>query len=227
MRLAGSATSAIVKHEDQPPRPTNTHTLQALREVLKSSFKSNSVSEDKDVFATLFRCWCHNPVSTFSLCLLGQAYDLSFSLVKRFAEVEISVGLLMQLDKLIQLIESPVYIHLRLQLLEVDMPQHSSLLKALYGLLMLLPQSTAFRTLNNRLSTVSNLRDNLGAVSSDKKEIDAARKALSGTAIDHAVLLAEFDRVTKMHAQIRLKLVQSLSLQEGGKQSSGEGLQLK
>ena len=84
-------------------------------------------------------------MSTFSLCLLGQAYDLAFSLIKKFSEVDISVGLLMQLDKLIQLIESPVYIHLRLQLLEVEMPQHSSLLKALYGLLMLLPQSTAFR----------------------------------------------------------------------------------
>ena len=55
------------------------------------------------------------------------------------------------------------------QLLEVEMPQHSSLLKALYGLLMLLPQSTAFRTLNTRLSTVCNLRDNLNTQSNDRK----------------------------------------------------------
>ena len=59
-------------------------------------------------------------MSAFSLCLLGQAYDLAFSLIKKFSSVDISVGLLMQLDKLIQLIESPVYIHLRLQVRECE-----------------------------------------------------------------------------------------------------------
>lgn len=44
---------------------------------------------------------------------------------------------------------------LRLQLLEPD--KHPYLLKAMYGLLMLLPQSSAFATLRNRLSAVSSL----------------------------------------------------------------------
>ena len=44
---------------------------------------------------------------------------------------------------------------LRLQLLEPE--KHPFLLKALYGLLMLLPQSTAFVTLRNRLNSVSAL----------------------------------------------------------------------
>lgn len=44
---------------------------------------------------------------------------------------------------------------LRLQLLEPD--RYPFLLKALYGLLMLLPQSSAFATLRNRLSAVSSL----------------------------------------------------------------------
>ncbi|GMI02008.1 hypothetical protein TrST_g6121 [Triparma strigata] len=195
--------------------------LQALRDILKRSFKPNSAAEDKEVFGALFKCWCHNPVSTFSLCLLGQAYDLAFSLIKKFSEVDISVGLLMQLDKLIQLIESPVYIHLRLQLLEVEMPQHSSLLKALYGLLMLLPQSTAFRTLNARLTTVCNLRDNLNAPSNDRKELKEARKALVGTAIDHQVLLAEFERVCQVHLQHRQQVISMMSLQDEKKKQSG------
>ncbi|GMH78699.1 hypothetical protein TrLO_g1451 [Triparma laevis f. longispina] len=195
--------------------------LQALRDILKRSFKAGSAAEDKEVFGALFKCWCHNPVSTFSLCLLGQAYDLAFSLIKKFSEVDISVGLLMQLDKLIQLIESPVYIHLRLQLLEVEMPQHSSLLKALYGLLMLLPQSTAFRTLNARLTTVCNLRDNLNAPSNDRKELKEARKALVGTAIDHQVLLAEFERVCQVHLQHRQQVISMMSLQDEKKKQSG------
>lgn len=69
--------------------------------------------DDATVFATLFHCWCHNPVSTFSLCLLAQAYDLSFALVQRFSRMEeISVGFLMQIDKLVLLLESPIFVHL-------------------------------------------------------------------------------------------------------------------
>ena len=43
----------------------------------------------------------------------------------------------------------------------MDEPYHAPLLKSLYGLLMLMPQSDAFRSLNDRLTTVCNLRENL------------------------------------------------------------------
>jgi vacuole morphology and inheritance protein 14 len=46
----------------------------------------------------------------------------------------------MQLDKLVQLLESPIFVALRLQLLEVHAECHADLLKSLYCLLMLLPQ---------------------------------------------------------------------------------------
>ena len=80
--------------------------------------------------------------------------------------------LLVQIDKLVQLIESPVFtcafrtysasrgisltglsLDLRLQLLEPE--KYPYLLKCLYGLLMLLPQSSAFVSLRNRLSAVN------------------------------------------------------------------------
>jgi vacuole morphology and inheritance protein 14 len=86
-----------------------------------------------------------------------------------------TVPMLIQIDKLVQLIESPVFTctlsslygsslsiadpmrtaALRLQLLEPE--RYPYLLKAMYGLLMLLPQSSAFATLRNRLSAVSTL----------------------------------------------------------------------
>lgn len=50
--------------------------------------------------------------------------------------------LLVEVDKLIQLLESPIFTYLRLQLLEPQ--QHAYLVKALYGLLMILPQSRAY-----------------------------------------------------------------------------------
>lgn len=44
---------------------------------------------------------------------------------------------------------------LRLQLLDINNNHH--LIKSLYGLLMLLPQSDAFRTLRHRLECVPNI----------------------------------------------------------------------
>ena len=98
--------------------------LHGLRSLLAKSFakkgtgvvssprysaNEESKSADDDtadgarVFTALFHCWCHNPVATFSLCLLAQAYDVAFALVKKFSELEVTVGFLMQIDKLVQL----------------------------------------------------------------------------------------------------------------------------
>jgi len=89
----------------------------------------------------------------FSLCLLAQAYEHASNLLYIFADLEITVQMLVQIDKLVQLIESPVFTYLRLQLLEPERYPH--LFKCLYGLLMLLPQSLAFVSLRNRLNAVN------------------------------------------------------------------------
>ena len=94
--------------------------------------------------------------------------------------------------------ESPIFVSLRLQLLEVDQPFHPNLLKSLYGVLMLLPQSTAFRTLNDRLATVCNLRDNLAAAQRKDKE----KKALPQSN-DFESLLEHFDKVTNIYVKQR------------------------
>ncbi|KAI8614397.1 vacuolar protein 14 C-terminal Fig4p binding-domain-containing protein [Chytriomyces sp. MP71] len=107
------------------------------------------------LFVGLYRSWCHNPVATFCLCLLSQAYEHASNLLQVFAELEITVQFLIQVDKLVQLIESPVFTYLRLQLLEPDRYPH--LYKCLFGILMLLPQSSAFATLRNRLNSVGSM----------------------------------------------------------------------
>ncbi|GAA5952740.1 hypothetical protein JCM8115_002336 [Rhodotorula mucilaginosa] len=111
--------------------------------------------DGQNLFVTLYRSWSLNAVSTFTLCLLAQAYEQASALLQIFAELEMTVPMLIQIDKLVQLIESPVFTSLRLQLLEPE--RYPYLLKAMYGLLMLLPQSSAFATLRNRLSAVSTL----------------------------------------------------------------------
>ncbi|EFX00777.1 vacuole-associated enzyme activator complex component [Grosmannia clavigera kw1407] len=83
------------------------------------------------------------------------AYEQAYHLLQIFAELEMTVNILIQIDKLVQLLESPVFTYLRLQLLEPDRFPH--LYKCLYGLLMLLPQSSAFAALKNRLNSVSSI----------------------------------------------------------------------
>jgi vacuole morphology and inheritance protein 14 len=124
--------------------------LASLRKQLRNINKDES---GQRFFVPLFRSWCHNSVATFSLCLLAQSYEQAYSLLQIFAELEMTVNMLIQIDKLVQLLESPVFTYLRLQLLEPE--RYPYLYKCLYGLLMLLPQSSAFAALKNRLNSVS------------------------------------------------------------------------
>jgi vacuole morphology and inheritance protein 14 len=182
-----------------------------------SRYKNNFLEDSLKVFVILFRCWSHNPVATFSLCLLAQAYDLSFALVKRFSKMDdVSVGFLMQIDKLVYLLESPVFVHLRLKLLDVESESHATLLKSIYGILLCLPQGDAFRLLNNRLTTVCNLRDHLGLKPiedlaggssggsnprspSRRSPSKKSSSSSSSNALSMDALLSRYDEILEMH----------------------------
>lgn len=111
-----------------------------------------SKSEDWNLFSALFECWCYNPVSAISLCLLTSNYELAYLIIKSLSEIDVNYDLFAQLDILIQLIESPIFLRLRLQLLEPE--KNPYLNKCLYGILMILPQSSTYNTLKNRLSAI-------------------------------------------------------------------------
>lgn len=87
-----------------------------------------------------------------SLCLLAQVYDHTVNLIQHMAALPLGAEVLVQVDRLVQLLETPAFAFLRLQLLAPS--RYPDLLKALYGLLMLLPQSSAFKTLSARLQAV-------------------------------------------------------------------------
>ncbi|WOL11614.1 hypothetical protein Cni_G20378 [Canna indica] len=124
--------------------------LAGLRTILKQSLVNSS---GKDLFISLYSSWCHSPMATISLCLLAQAYNHASSVIQSLGEEDINAKFLVQLDKLIRLLETPIFAYIRLQLLEPG--KHTWLLKTLYGLLMLLPQqSAAFKILRTRLKTV-------------------------------------------------------------------------
>ncbi|XP_075082941.1 protein VAC14 homolog isoform X2 [Nicotiana tabacum] len=124
--------------------------LSDLRDHLKGSLVNDA---GRDLFLSLYASWCHSPMAMISLCLLAQAYQHASSVIQSLVEEDINVKFLVQLHKLIHLLETPTFAYLRLQLLEPG--RYIWLLKALYGLLMLLPQqSAAFKILRTRLKTV-------------------------------------------------------------------------
>jgi vacuole morphology and inheritance protein 14 len=193
--------------------------LVSLRKSLKDISSATATKEDREMFTCLFKCWCHNSVATFSLCLLSQTYDLSAALIQKLADVNISVGYLMQIDKLIQLLESPVFIHLRLQLLEINSAKQTALLQSLYGLLMLLPQSQAYKTLGDRLATVSALHMHMGNQNMKPREaIEVGKKFTNFVNFDE--LLDRFESIQEKHAAFRMSLIQQKSLINQSKQSN-------
>jgi vacuole morphology and inheritance protein 14 len=155
--------ATILEHEDaELANPM----VQILNTLLMSTIEFDNIrsklrnfSESKEgtiLFSTLYRAWCHNAVATLSLCLLAQAYEFAFQILQFFTmEIPVTVSILVQMDKLVQLIESPIFTPTRMHLLEPD--RYPFLFKCLYGILMILPQSSAFVTLKNRINSVNSL----------------------------------------------------------------------
>lgn len=159
--------------------------------------KNVDSKDGQQLFVSLYRSWCHNAVATFSLCLLSQAYEHASNLLQIFADLEITVAMLIQIDKLVQLLESPIFTSLRLQLLDPD--KNPFLLKSLYGLLMLLPQSSAFATLRNRLSAVSSM----GSVARSTYAQTARSKLSTRDEIKWPELLTHFRQTQLRHERAR------------------------
>ncbi|KAG9153179.1 hypothetical protein Leryth_024073 [Lithospermum erythrorhizon] len=188
--------------------------LSELRVLLKQSLVD---AAGEDLFLSLYASWCHSPMATISLCLLAQTYQHASSVIQSLVEEDITVKFLVQLDKLIHLLETPNFAYLRLQLLEPG--RHIFLLKALYGLLMLFPQqSAAFKILRTRLKTVPtysfsgkefeqtmagntflgvNSRESGSKDSEDGIAIEDSRKIHSG--MDYSSKLQQFKNIQQQH----------------------------
>jgi len=142
--------------------------LYEVRKTLKDiSTDKENLEQNVKLFESFFRTWSYNSVSTITLCLLSQQYELAYRIICYFAEIEIDVETLTQIAKLVQLLESPIFVYLRLQLLEVD--RYPYLLKTLSGILMILPQGKAFNALRLRLKNIIYDKNSVD-VNKDRKE---------------------------------------------------------
>ncbi|XP_013381425.1 protein VAC14 homolog isoform X4 [Lingula anatina] len=159
-----------------------------LRNLLKDLKNEESCS----LFCCLYHTWCHSPVATVSLCFLTQNYEHASNVLLLFGDVEVTVEFLAEIDKLVQLIESPIFTYLRLQLLDPQLNQ--SLITSLYALLMLLPQGDAFRTLRHRLECVPSFQYQV-----EKKTISGTKSKKTTKSIDFKKLLEIFRDTQEKH----------------------------
>ncbi|XP_034117781.1 protein VAC14 homolog [Drosophila nasuta] len=167
---------------------------------LRTSLRDISNEKSADLFQCLYKSWVHCPVSTLSLCLVAQCYQHVSELVILFADVEITLELLSELDKLVQLIESPIFAPLRLTLVSKSnkCADAQYLAHALFGILMLLPQTTAFDTLRNRLQCVPNYWG--------QQPVDERNSLEYKSGIDFAALREHFIKRQKAYRDQRITL---------------------
>lgn len=75
----------------------------------RKRLKNLETKDGQALFVNLYRSFSHNAVATFTLCLLAQAYEHACNLLPVFAELETTMPLFVQIDKLVQLLESPIF----------------------------------------------------------------------------------------------------------------------
>lgn len=196
-RIFSSLAGIIEKEQDVE---FAAETVQTLNLLLLSSQEARMLRlrlqqmQSPALFEALYRAWALSPASLFSLCLLCRMYRHASDLVQKFSELEVTLGFLLELDQLVQLLESPAFVQLRLQLLEPA--KNADLVKCLYGLLMVLPQSTAFAQLKARLSCASKHALFQGLPRQQQQPSAEEKKA----APDFAKLTVHFEEVQKRRA---------------------------
>ncbi|CAF4738203.1 unnamed protein product [Rotaria socialis] len=173
---------------------------------LRVKLKNLQTTESADLFVCLYKTWCHNPIALVALCFLSQNYDHACKLVQLFADIEVTVDFLIEIDKLVQLLESPIFTYLRLALLDVE--NNQTLIRALCGLLMLLPGKTdAFNVLRRRLECVPNFIDKFTSV--DKRVANLSMNAKVNETTNDPRKNINFDELQQYYLAIQNKHVDS------------------
>uniref|UniRef100_A0A0R3RH52 Protein VAC14 homolog n=1 Tax=Elaeophora elaphi TaxID=1147741 RepID=A0A0R3RH52_9BILA len=140
-----------------------------------------------NLFESLYRTWAFQPIALLGLCVLSQNYEHASVLARHLWKVDVTVDVLVEIDRLVQLIESPILSYVRLDLL--DAKHQRPLTTVLSALLMILPQTDAFNTLHKRIQCIPSV-----VVHEEKKQNQL------NTKVDFKPLLQHFLR-TLEHQQ--------------------------
>ena len=77
---------------------------------MRTALKELKTRENFSLFCSLYQTWCYSPISAISLCFLSRNYCLAYRILSQFGQRDdITAGFLQEIDKLVQLIESPIF----------------------------------------------------------------------------------------------------------------------
>lgn len=158
----------------------NSFETNAARNALKDCIGYGRDAEEKDrrrgrLFHILLHAFSHNLVAVTSLCLWGGACRTASLFLKKIDPLDINLVFLLELDKLVEMIERPLFRHLHVRMLETDNDplaegSGTMLFLTLKRILMLIPQSASYNVLRDRLVSISRFRQSVTANNSHDDE---------------------------------------------------------
>ena len=140
---------------------------ERLRNHLKGciAMKGKSTKDERkaQMFHILLKTFAHDPVAAISLCLWCGAFRTASSYIHKIDPLDLDLNFYMEIDQLIEFIERPLFRDLHLSMLECDENpglegSGAMLYRVLKSILMLLPQSTSYNILQQRLLSVARFR---------------------------------------------------------------------
>ena len=127
--------------------------------LFKSNENNNSINDknkiDNNLFEKLFCLWAFNPFMTVLLTMYCNYFELSYYLTLELSKIKLQESDYIELCQIVQIFESSIFNSIRIKLMRPK--KNIFLVKTLYALLMLLPQSNSFDALNSRIQSVKAL----------------------------------------------------------------------
>ena len=116
--------------------------------------QENIINNKKDynLFEKLFYLWALNPFMAVLLSMYCNYFELSYYLTLELSKIKLQENDYIELCQIIQIFESSIFNSVRVKLLRPK--KNIYLVKTLYALLMILPQTNSFDSLNNRIKSV-------------------------------------------------------------------------
>jgi hypothetical protein len=193
----------------------NSKETSALRNVLKDCIGYGKDVEERDrrrsrLFHILLHSFSHNLVAATSLCLWGGACRTASLFLKKIDPLDISLVFLLELDKLVEMIERPLFRHLHVRMLETDKDplaegSGTMLFQVLKSLLMLIPQSACYNLLRDRLVSTSRFRQSVIANNSHDDEKNLSKET--------EIFVSRVLTVRRMHCRTVWETIRAESLE--------------
>ena len=188
--------------------------VEELRETLRDciALKGRGLRDERtaQLFHILLSTFSHDPIAAISICLWCGAYRTASTFIHQIDPLDLNLISYLELDQLIEYIERPLFRHLHVRMLDCDEDpaQEGSgamLYRVLKSMLMLLPQSSTYNLLQQRLLSVARFRQQaVHLAGMSNVEI----RGTSAEVFVHRILEAR-----KMHCDFKWRAIRSESLE--------------